>query len=825
MTASDPTTAGGGQRCFHCGLPVPRGAAYEVEIDGAARSMCCPGCRAVAQAIVDGGLEDYYRHRTALPDGRSEPLPEILDELRLYDRPEVQRTFVRAGEGEVREASLILEGITCAACVWLSERHVGELPGVLEFRVNYTTHRARLKWDDSRISLSRVLEAIAAIGYRAHPFDPERQEALQKRERAQMLKRLAVAGLGMMQVMMVALGLYIGHGQGMQADIRTLLRWVGLAFATPVVFYAAQPFFVSAWRDLRRRRLGMDVPVSLAVGAAYAASLVATLAGTGEVYFDSVSMFVFFLLLGRFLEMLARHRAGQAAEERVRLQPTGARRLDAEGVEEWVPAGELQPGDLVRVRPGETVPVDGRIEGGASSVDESLLSGEFQPHRRVVGDAVVGGSINVESPLVVRVERVGEDTVLASIVRLLDRALADKPRMAQLADRVASWFVGALLIVAAGVFAAWWWIDASRAFWVTLAVLVVTCPCALSLAMPTALAAATGSLTRLGLLVTRGHAVETLARCTHIAFDKTGTLTCGEPELIEVEALGESDADACLRLAAALEQASEHAVGHALRRACTLAPVADELRAEPGLGVEGRVEGRRLRIGRPEWVRGLGVVPPAPSSSAEAGDIEVLLADEDGMLARLRLRDRLRPEAAQVVAQLRALGVTPLLLSGDAPEATRYTAGLLGIEDARGGLAPEDKLAAIRALQGQGAVVAALGDGVNDAPVLAGAQVSVAMAGGAQLAQAGADMVLLSDRLERLPAAFVVARRTLRIVRQNLSWALFYNVVAVPLAAAGLVAPWMAAIGMSASSLVVVVNALRLRDLPGERGREAEVAG
>ena len=803
---------------------MPRGATYDVEIDGLARPMCCPGCRAVAQAIVDGGLEDYYRHRTAMPDGRSEPLPGILDELRLYDRPEVQRTFVHAGEGDVREASLILEGMTCAACVWLSERHVGELSGVLDFRVNYTTHRARLKWDDSRVHLSRVLEAIAAIGYRAHPFDPARQEALQKRERAQMLKRLAVAGLGMMQVMMVAVGLYVGHEQGMQTDIRGLLRWVSLAFATPVVFYAAQPFFVSAWRDLRRRRLGMDVPVSLAVGAAYATSLAATLAGAGEVYFGSVTMFVFFLLLGRFLEMLARHRAGQAAEERVRLQPTGARRLDAQEREEWVPAGELMPGDRVCVRPGETLPADGRIESGASSVDESLLSGEFQPHRRGVGDAVVGGSINVESPLLVRVERVGEETVLASIVRLLDRALADKPEMARMADRVAGWFVGALLIVAAGVFAAWWWIDPSRAFWVTLAVLVVTCPCALSLAMPTALAAATGSLTRLGLLVTRGHAIETLARCTHIAFDKTGTLTCGEPELVAVETLGGQDADSCLRLAAALEQVSEHAVAHALRRACPRARRAEQLRAEPGLGVEGVVDGRRLRIGRPEWVRGLGVAPPVPMT-VEAGDVEVLLADESGMLARLRLRDRLRPEAAELVAQLRALGVTPILLSGDAPEATRHAAELLGIEDARGGLVPEDKLAAIRALQGQGAVVAALGDGVNDAPVLAGAQVSVAMAGGAQLAQAAADMVLLSDRLESLSAAFVVARRTLRIVRQNLSWAVLYNVVAVPLAAAGLVAPWMAAIGMSASSLVVVVNALRLRDLPGETGREREVRG
>lgn len=814
LALSEPTS----QECFHCGLPVPPGSAYRVKIDGADRAMCCPGCQAVAEAIVANGLTDFYRYRTE-QTRTTELVPQALRELELYDRPELQRSFVHETEGTLREASLILEGIVCAACVWLNERHVGALPGVKEFRVNYSTHRARLVWDDSRIHLSEILKAIASIGYIAHPFDPGRQEQLQKKERSAALRRLAVAGLGAMQVMMLAIAMYAGDYSGMEQDLRGFMRWISLLIATPVLLYSARPFFASAWRDLRRRQLGMDVPVSLALGAAFIASVWATVAGTGEVYFDSVTMFTFFLLSGRFLEMAARHRAGQAAEELVRLLPATATRLHDEG-SEVVPASDLRPGDRVLVRPGETVPADGTVIEGRSSVDESLLTGESMPRLRSEGDAVVGGTVNIDSPLQMRIDQVGEDTVLSSIVRLLDRAQTEKPRIALLADRVAGWFVLALLILAGGVY--WWWAShqPEDAFWVTLSVLVVTCPCALSLATPAAVTAATGRLTRLGLLTTRGHALETLARASHMVLDKTGTLTFGQPRLVEVRTSGALSETQCLELAAALEQGSEHPLAKALLDAAPAVPMAQELEAVSGMGVEGTVAGRRYRLGKPEYAAGLG----AASWERPEGDAVtwVMLADVSGPLAWFGLADRLRPEAAQAMVALRALGLELVLLSGDAPNVVQRVAAELGIEHARGGLLPADKLACVRDLQARGAVVAMVGDGVNDAPVLAGAEVSLAMGGGTQLAHASADMVLLSEQLHQLAEGVRTARRTLKIIRQNLAWALLYNVVAVPLAAMGWVAPWMAALGMSLSSLVVVVNALRLAD---SRNRVTPAAG
>jgi Cu2+-exporting ATPase len=795
---------------------VPGSADYPVEIDGQSQPMCCRGCQAVAQAIVAGGLTDFYRFRTSKSPQAADLVPEQLKELELYDRDDLQQSFVQKQEGDLREASLILEGIVCAACVWLNERHVRSLPGVADFSVNYSTHRARVRWDNARIRLSDILEAISAIGYHAHPFDPGRQEQIYRTERQAALRRLAVAGLGMMQVMMLAVALYAGVYEGMDAALRTFLRWVSLLLTLPVVLYSGKSFFTSAWRDIRRRQLGMDVPVSIAIGGAFLASTWATVSGEGEIYFDSVTMFTFFLLAGRFLEMGARHRAGQAAEELVKLLPATAARLGEDG-EERVPVADLRPGDRVLIRPGESVPADGRVAEGRSSVDESLLTGESLPQLRQQGDALIGGTVNAESPLVMRVETVGEDTVLSAIVRLLDRAQTEKPSVARLADRVAGWFVAGLLLLAAGV-AWWWWMhDPAHAFAVTLSVLVVTCPCALSLATPAAVTAATGALTRLGVLTTRGHALETLARATHVIFDKTGTLTEGRLRLQRVEPLGSLDREACLRLAAGLEQASEHPIAHALCAAVDSLPPATDIVATPGLGIEGVVDGQRYRIGVADFVRDFqsrdNEVRPDARESAPDG---VLLGDADGLLARFIFADHLRAGATESVRQLEALGLTVELLSGDQEDTVRAVAGQLGIEHFQARCRPQDKLDRINELQGQGAVVAMVGDGVNDAPVLAGAQVSLAMGGGTQLAHASADMVLLSEQLPHLVAAVRTSRRTLRIIRQNLMWALVYNAVAVPLAAMGWVAPWMAAIGMSSSSLVVVLNALRLRSVRSE---------
>ncbi len=776
--------------------------------------MCCRGCQAVASAIVAGGLTDFYRYRTEKSAQPTELVPEQLKDLALYDRVDVQKSFVQQ-VGDEREATLILEGIVCAACVWLNERHVKSLDGVLDFAINYSSHRARLRWDDQRISLSDILEAISAIGYRAHPFDAGRQEQLYRQERKNALRRLAVAGLGMMQVMMLAVALYAGEYEGMREGLRNFLRWVSLLLSVPVVLYSAQSFFSSAWRELKRRQLGMDVPVSLAIGAAFLASAWATLTGSGEIYFDSVTMFTFFLLAGRFLEMSARHRAGQAAEELVKLLPATAARLSDRG-EERVPVADLQSGDRVLVRPGESVPADGHVIEGASSVDESLLTGESLPQLRTAGDPLVGGTVNNESPLVMQIDKVGVDTVLSAIVRLLDRAQSEKPSVARSADRVAGWFVAGLLLVAGGV-AWWWWLyDPAQAFAVTLSVLVVTCPCALSLATPAAVTAATGALTRSGVLTTRGHALETLARATHVIFDKTGTLTEGRLQLEAVETLGPLARQHCLSIAAALEKTSEHPIAHALCAAANDVPRAEEVSARPGLGIEGWVEGLRYRIGVPAFVQELQGAPARAADTVTSDGYGVVLGNEQALLAHFRFADRLRDGAAETVGQLKALGIKVELLSGDEAGVVHKVADELQIDRFEARCLPQAKLAHIQTLQAQGAVVAMVGDGVNDAPVLAGAQVSLAMGGGTQLAHASADMVLLSEQLSHLVSAVRTSRRTLKIVRQNLVWALVYNLLALPLAAAGLIAPWMAAIGMSSSSLVVVANALRLRHRPPE---------
>ena len=807
--------------CYHCGLPVPAAARFDVEIGGAPRRMCCAGCQAVAQAIVDNGLDDYYRHRDALPESPREALPAVLGGPTFYDAPDVQRNLVRPLSEHEREAALILEGITCAACVWLNEQHLTRQAGVLAVDINYATRRARVRWDERRIRLSGILAAIAAIGYRAHPYDPARAEEVAGRERRAALWRVFVAGFGMMQVMMYAVPAYVAGEGEMGADIEALLRWASLALTLPVVLYSAAPFFRNAWRDLRLARVGMDVPVALGVGAAFAASLWATLAGRGEVYFDSVTMFIFLLLGGRYLEMLARHKSVRSIEQLGRAMPATAALLKAyPSLEaERVAASALLPGNLVLVAPGETLPADGCVAQGESEVDESLLTGESRPVAKAVGSALIGGSVNIRSPLVLRVEQVGEATQLASVLRLMERALAEKPRLVQQADRIAAWFVAALLLLALATGIAWHLIDPERALWVFVSVLVVSCPCALSLATPAALAVATGAFSRLGLLVSRGHAIETLARADHFVFDKTGTLTWGRLRLKRIVVIGDLSADEALRWAAALEQGSEHPVGAALRAACLASdqlPVPEMLQATTGQGVEGRIAGRRLRLGRPDFAgAGHGLpMPPAIREATDAGDTAVALADAQGWLACFSLGDVLREEAGELVRRLQALGCRVSLLSGDGESAVRQAAVAAGIAEARGSLSPQDKHDHLQALQRAGAVVAMVGDGVNDAPVLARAQVSVAMGSGTDLARNQADIVLLGENLLRLAEAVMLARRTLRIVRQNLGWAFAYNLAAIPLAMLGWVTPWMAGIGMSASSLLVVANALRL-----QRGR------
>jgi Cu2+-exporting ATPase len=549
--------------------------------------------------------------------------------------------------------------------------------------------------------------------------------------------------------------------------------------------------------------------VSLAIGSAYIAGIWTSITGVGELYFDAVGMFALFLLAGRYLERRARERTAAATAQLVNLLPASCLRLDNNGQSERILLSELRLGDKILVQAGSILPADGKIIDGQSNIDESLLTGEYLPQPRTRGDTVTAGTLNVEGALTVEVQALGQDTRLSAIVRLLDRAQAEKPRLAEIADRAAQWFLLLSLIAAAAIGLLWWELDSSRAFWIVLAMLVATCPCALSLATPTALTAATGTLHKLGLLLTRGHVLEGLNQIDTVIFDKTGTLTEGRLVLRSIRPLGAQDSDQCLSLAAALENRSEHPIARAFGRAPL---AAEEVHSTPGLGLDGLVGGQRLRIGQAEFVCALSGTATL-SMPDEAGQW-LLLGDIQGPLAWFVLDDRLRDDAPALLAACKARGWRTLLLSGDSSPMVASVAAELGIDEARGGLRPDDKLQVLQQLHKEGRKVLMLGDGVNDVPVLAAADISVAMGSATDLAKTSADAVLLSNRLDALVQAFSLARRTRRVIIENLLWAALYNGLMLPFAALGWITPVWAAVGMSISSLTVVLNALRLTRLP-----------
>ena len=784
--------------CWHCGEGLPADPPQAV-VAGVAHPVCCLGCRAAAEWIDQLGLGDYYRVRSAKPPRAPDPT-QAQRSADAWQRPELARHAVRTLGGGQAEALLLVDGIRCAACVWLIERALGAVSGVQLVQVNASAQRARIVWDPQRTTLVAILQALARTGYSALPLDAATLDDVRRRESRAALKRLAVAGFGTMQAMMYASALYLGAAETMDPATRELMRWFGLLVATPVVFYSARPFFQGAWRALRARTLGMDVPVAIAIALIYAASLVQALRGGGEVYFDSVSMFVFFLLGGRYLEMRARHRAGNLADAMARLAPAFADRYRADGTLERVGAPELAPGDRVHVAQGMRLPADGVLESAACRVDEALLSGESAPLHKLRGDALTGGSMVVEGPAILEVRQVGADTALAGIAALVARAQSERPRLARAGERAAAGFVARTLALAALCAIGWSFFDPARAFEATLAVLVVSCPCAFALAVPAAITRALAVLATQGVFVVRTDAIENLALASHAVFDKTGTLTDAQLELVDIDA---ADRDDALALAATLARGSRHPVAQALAHAASDLTVrtAGAIRTVEGGGLEGSIDGRTYRLGSPAFALGAG---------HGDDDDAVILAGEQGAIASFRLSERVRPGAREAVAALAASGIDVEIASGDAASKVAAAAERLGIAKWHARQSPAAKLERLRQLRVGGARVLAVGDGINDAPVLAGADVAVALASGAELAQAAGDVILDGGNLGALPAARAIARETLAVLQQNQRWALAYNLSAVPLAALGFVPPWLAAIGMSASSLVVVLNALRI---------------
>jgi Cu2+-exporting ATPase len=796
--------------CFHCGELLPDGAPIFAQLGNCNQPVCCLGCKAVAEFISGSGLDAFYKHREA-PSAelglRADP-----SEWALYDDEDLLTRYVH-DDGKNAEATIDIGGMYCAACVWLLDKALTRVDAIDSVTVNPSTHRAVIRWDQAQLKFSELLDAISQVGFKPSPTGVGLAGDDHDGEYRRALRRLIVAAAAGMQVMMFAVALYAGAHYGIEGRIEQFLRLISLLVCLPIVFYSARPFYTGAYRGIRARSPGMDLPVAIAITAAFAASVYATLANTGDIYFDSVAMFVLFLSATRYLEMRARHRSEDYTQALARLLPETVTRMH-DGVPEIVALDKLRVGDVVLIRPGDVIPADGLVLSGDLAIDESLLTGESLPVTRKDGMELYAGGINRAGNASVRITLTGASTSLAEIGRLLERAKADRPPIAMLADRVASKFVVGVLLVATITGAVWLTIDPARAFEIVLATLVITCPCALSLATPAALAASTSRLARDGFLLVRSRILEVLTRKVTIVFDKTGTLTEGRPAITETILLAENEQrseDYYLALAAEIETASEHVLARAFSGHFSAGKFQScDLRAEQGCGVAAVIDGTKYRIGSARYVAELSNT--ADSVGDDISELTIVyLGNEKELLAKFTIGDKLRIDAKQAVTDLIRLGYNVAIASGDRESVVASVASALGVRDWHAHLTPAGKLKLVSDLQGRGETVVMVGDGINDAPVLSAADASIAIDAGTALARASADAVVLGKRLGSVVDAAIMAAKTRQIIRQNITWAIFYNVTAIPLAASGILAPWMAAIGMSVSSLVVVVNALRLQ--------------
>ena len=881
--------------CYHCQQPIPPGINIS---DGHGHHYCCHACQAVAQIINAHHLDQYYQVRD-----RPAPRPEHPYDpahWQAYDIPEIAAQYTYQ-DGDEQEIHLYIDGLHCAACTWLISRALQDAHGISHARINLGTGLAEIRWRDT--PLSAILATIASLGYTPNLHTPDKTDDAQRRERNHDLLRLIVAGLGMMQVMMFATGLYTGAWHGIDREYEQLLRWISLICSAPVMLYAGYPYLKNAWLGLRHRQPNMDLPIALACAGAWLASLYHTLIGRGEIYYDGVTMFIFFISISRYLEAHTRRRARHNQQHFARLLPDAVYKYNDSGETQLVPLPTIQPGDHIRVLPTHTIPVDGEITHGASRIDEQMLTGESTPQYKTIGDRVHAGSTNLQSPLDIRVSQTGQQTTLAAIRRISARAEQHRSPQIDRNQALAQQTVLAVLILAAAGYLLWQWIDPARAFDIALAILVATCPCALSLATPTVLTAALNHAHKHHILIKNSNTLDRLTHIRRILFDKTGTLTQGKYQLQNSDYHGEPQR--LLAIAKTLETHSTHPIAWYYSQQPVATVAMDNIEQHSGKGISGDYDGSRWHIGSAAYMQENGVeippadlppppvgegwggvrshtadadtttdagwplmadknnvghkyptyeentplpceagegwgggvkksrmaitdnkavpcdpklTPPRPSPTGggsaltDANTTHVYLAENRELRAHYQLGDPERDNLAATLARLQA-HYHLAIASGDRAENVARLAARYGITDRHGGLDPAAKLALLEANDPEHTLM--IGDGINDAPVLARASVSVAVGRANPLSQTHADIVLLKNGPEALPYLLDLAARSRRITRQNLIWATVYNLTILPLAISGYLTPWIAALGMSTSSLLVIANALRIhRTLP-----------
>ncbi len=821
-------------KCFHCNEAVPTGINLLVEISHIQQSMCCIGCQAIAKTIVENGLTQYYTVRTEHAHKAQTLVPEQLQKNKLLDEAVLQSEFIYQDNG-CKEAILTIDGISCAACAWLIEMQLDKLNGLLSINVNASSQRATVRWQDDAVQLSDILLAIESIGYQAMPFKANDTEVRNKKQSKEFIKRLGISGILMMQVMMITVGLYFGAFADMSQHSKIYLRWVSFILTIPIVFYGALPFYTGAIKAIKAKRLSMDVPVSIAILLAFFASAWATMTQQGEVYFESVSMFTFLLLIGKFLEFRARSHAAQVSANLLKLMPMTATKVvtsnnnvtlsdnvqsidlannNLQTTEIIVAAKQLVQGDIVIIKPGEIVPADGIITSGLSQLNEAMLSGEQLPISKTVNDKVFAGTINGDGNIIVQVKQASNQSFLSQLIRLSEQSQAHKPKIAKLSDKIAQYFVALILLTSIATAIYWQQHMPEEAFWITLSVLVATCPCALSLATPTGLTCATTRLNRAGIMIKGGHVMETMPQINCFAFDKTGTLTTGEFTISNVELLDENSfysQEQILAIAAALEVHSEHPIAKPFTEHRDHNLTAKQVTVHSGQGVTGTINNIDYAIGKFTWLEELDSLSTIQtiSSNVNINSPSCILMANKKPIAAFYLVDKIRDDAFETIAPLNKNNKT-LLLSGDSQIACNTLTKILPVNSVFGGLSAQDKMQHIKDAQAQDYKVAMVGDGVNDSPVFGAAHISIAMGCGADITKSGADVILLNNKLSSINTLIQVSHQTRRIILQNYLWAFGYNAIVLPLAVAGYITPYMAVIGMSASSILVITNSLRL---------------
>lgn len=802
--------------CFHCNESIEDNESFKTHLLSEEREFCCPGCLAVANAIVDTGLQDYYTYRSDAAD-KASALPEELNQQNnIYDVPELSKEYISEKyistnsindnpDITTGEVQLTIEGLNCPACAWLIEKRLNTLPAIKQVGVDISARRATIRWQSRKLKLSTILNAIQELGYRARPFQPDEHEQVYHRENQTFLKKIGLAGLMTMQVMMLAFGLYFGVFGNLDEDTKSFFHWISLILSTPVVFYSGSTFIVSALNGLSAKTLNMDLPVTIAILVTWFSSAWTTWKGHGEVYFESICMFIFLLLIGRYFEHRGRQKAIMTGNNAARQLPTFARFLNNDGNVIDKPAKSIKPNDIILIKTGDIVPVDCLLIDGKTEVDESILTGESNPVLKTDSAELYGGTINLIAPVKAKVISALKDSTIHQISRAQELAFAQKPKFAVQADRLSSYFVTIVLVISALTWLYWSNTQPDNALWITVSVLVATCPCALGLATPTAFSAAMHKLNSLGLILKRTDILESLNSVTVFAFDKTGTLTLGHP-VIETFIRHNDDFsdEQIFEIAAAIEIHSEHPIAKSFTR--DVHPQSTNPQVFPGEGISAEIDAVSYSMGTAEFCN-------IPTDSIDnATDVYLAQTNKtrqhSKLLAAFTLKDQTRPGLNTLFKQLSKEKIQ--VLSGDREAKVTAFARTQGISNFRFGLKPSDKQNHIAELQAQNEIIFMAGDGVNDAPVLARADISMAVNSASDFAKSAADIIMLKDDFSALASLIHIAKKTKRIIKQNFAWALGYNLLVLPFAVSGLLPPWAAVIGMSLSSLAVTFNSMRL---------------